>query len=68
MLLHINKFIDRVKNMESRGLRDLAMSRTEAMDLHADITKLLVIVQDLHEQRQQNTGPATDIEVDGGRF
>lgn len=67
MLLHINKFVDRVKNMEARALRELTMSRAEAQDLHADITRLLVIVQDLHEQRQ--SAPAeTSIEVDGGRF
>ena len=67
MLLHINKFVDRVKNMEARALRELTMSRNEAQDLHADITRLLVIVQDLHEQRQA-TATDTTLEVDGGRF
>lgn len=67
MLLHINKFVDRVKNMEARAMRELIMTRAEAQDLHADITRLLVIVQDLHEQRQ-STLTDTTIEVDGGRF
>ena len=70
MLLHINKFVDKLKAAEGRALRELTMSLAEARDLHADITRLLVIVQDLHEQRQQNTPPQTtgDIELDGGRF
>lgn len=67
MLLHINKFVERVKNMEARAMRELIMSRAEAQDLHADITRLLVIVQDLHEQRQ-SAPTGTSIEVDGGRF
>ena len=68
MLLHINKFVDKLKAAEGRALREVTMSLSEARDLHADITRLLVIVQDLHEQRQQNIADATDLEVDGGRF
>lgn len=68
MLLHINKFVDRLKAAEGRALREVTMSLSEARDLHADITRLLVIVQDLHEQRQQNITDTADLEVDGGRF
>ena len=68
MLLHINKFVDKLKAAEGRALREVTMSLSEARDLHADITRLLVIVQDLHEQRQQNIASTTDLEVDGGRF
>lgn len=68
MLLHINKFVDRLKTVEGRSLREMTMSLAEARDLHADITKLLVIVQNLHEQRQENLANSADIEVDGGRF
>lgn len=67
MLLHINKFVDKLKAAEGRALREVTMSLSEARDLHADITRLLVIVQDLHEQRQ-SAPTETSIEVDGGRF
>ena len=67
MLLYINKFVERLKAAEGRALREVTMSLSEARDLHADITRLLVIVQDLHEQRQQNP-TAASIEIDGGRF
>ena len=68
MLLHINKFIDRVRAAEGRASREVAMSLVEARDLHADITRLLVIVQDLHERQQATPTDAGTIEVHGGRF
>lgn len=68
MLLHINKFVDRVKSMDSRGLRELTMTRPEAQDLHADITRLLVIVQDLHERTQVTNTDRAEIQMDGGTF
>lgn len=68
MLLHINKFVDRLKVAEGRALRELTLSLSEARDLHADITRLLVIVQDLHEQKQANAAETVDLQVDGGSF
>ena len=70
MGIHINKFIDRVKAAESRSQRDLIMTVTEAKDLHADITKLLLALQALHEQQQiaPVADPVTSIEVSGGTF
>ena len=69
MLLHINKFVDRLKAAEGRALREVTMSLGEARDLHADITRLLVIVQDLHERQGSNTAETTgQVELDGGRF
>ena len=67
MLLHINKFLDRIRALEGRPQRELTMTLAEARDLHADITKILILLQDSHEQRQAAT-PATTLEVDGGRF
>jgi hypothetical protein len=69
--MHINKFIDRIKANESRGQRDFTMSMTEAKDLHADITKLLLSLQVLLEERQSaNTGDTQviDLQVNGGSF
>jgi hypothetical protein len=71
MSMHINKFIDRIKANESRGQRDFTMSMTEAKDLHADITKLLLSLQVLLEERQSaNTGDTQviDLQVNGGSF
>lgn len=69
MSLHINRFIDSVRAADSRGHRDLVMSMTDAKALHADITKLLLALQVLHEQNPPEGASASgDVEVDGGRF
>jgi hypothetical protein len=69
MSLHINKFIDRIKATESRGQRDFIMTINEAKDLHNDITKLLLNLQYLLDERQ-NSPPAqvVDVQVTGGSF
>ena len=70
MSLHINRFIDRIKAADSRQQRDLTMSMTDAKDLHADITKLLLALQTLHEQSTHTTTdkPTIELEVAGGTF
>jgi hypothetical protein len=70
MSIHINKFIDKIKATESRNLRDLTMSMTDARDLHADITKLLLAVQALQERGQAAapTANVISVEVEGGTF
>ena len=67
MSLHINRFIDRLKAADARRQRDLVMSITDARDLHADITKLLLAVQELQE-RQSPAPTATEIQIEGGSF
>jgi hypothetical protein len=68
-MLHINKFIDRIKAAESRSQRDLIMTINEARDLHGDITKLLLSLQVLREQSTATpVEPIANIEVAGGSF
>jgi hypothetical protein len=72
MSLHINKFIDLVKACESRSQRDVTMSISDAKNLHADITKLLLRMQAIQDAviEQQSTvdsGPIT-VEIQGGSF
>ena len=67
MSLHINRFIDSLKAAESRGQKDLIMPMRDAKDLHGDITKLLLA---LEQSRQQHTTVNEPIEVvlSGGSF
>lgn len=66
MSLHINRFIDRVKAAESRQQRDVTLTINEARDLHADITRLLLALE------QALTTPpnsqVVDISMSGGTF
>ena len=49
MTIHLQKFVDRVRGHEARGARDFVMSMTDAKDLHADITRLMLELHDLRE-------------------
>ena len=70
MSLHIHRFIDLIKATESRGQRDLHMTLRDAKDLHADITKLLVTLEEL--RRNTSTAPVTpeitEVQIAGGSF
>lgn len=66
MSLHINRFIDSLKAQESRGSKDFLMSMRDAKDLHADITKLLLVVNELRD-RLQNEEVIT-VELTGKAF
>jgi hypothetical protein len=67
MSMHINRFVDRIKATESRGQKDFTMSMNEARDLHADITKLLLALQQVRETAPQDTTTVV-MEMDGGKF
>ena len=67
MSLHINKFVDSIKAHEARGQRDLTMSLRDAKDLHTDITKLLLTVEELRRQQVAQSEPVV-VELTGGNF
>jgi hypothetical protein len=67
MSLHINRFIDLIKAQESRGGRDITLSLRDAKDLHADITKLLLVLESLR-QTAQAQGEVIKVELTGGTF
>jgi len=67
MSLHINRFIDSIKAAESRGQKDLIISMRDAKDLHGDITKLLLVLeQSRREQASQNE--PIEVVLSGGSF
>ena len=67
-MLHINRFLDRLQQCESRRQRDIVLTVAEARDLHADITKLLLAIEDLRERQNTTTTEITEIQVEGGSF
>ena len=67
MSLHINRFIDSIKAAESRGQKDLVIPLRDAKDLHGDITKLLLALeQSRREQASQNE--PIEVILSGGSF
>jgi hypothetical protein len=67
MTLHINRFIDLIKAQESRGARDIVMTLRDAKDLHGDITKLLLVIETLREQKPAEE-QVVRVEITGGTF
>jgi len=69
MSQHINRFIDRLRQAENRQQRDIVISISDARDLHADITRLLISLQTLQEQATKtNNTEAVQVEIGGGQF
>ena len=69
MSLHINRFVDRLRGFEARGQREFTMSITDAKDLHADITRLLLSLTELQTQVvAQKQDQTIEIEMHGGSF
>jgi hypothetical protein len=69
MTIHLQKFVDRVRGHEARGSKDFVMSMTDAKDLHADITRLMLELHDLREQAVITAEePVIRVQVGGGSF
>ena len=69
MSIHIQKFVERVQGFEARATKDFTMPMKDAKDLHADITRLLLSLNDLRQytmSAQQND--KITVEVEGGSF
>jgi hypothetical protein len=68
MSLHINRFVDAIKAAESRGQRDLTMNLRDAKDLHSDITKLLLTLEGMRNQKTLAKEESITVELSGGSF
>jgi hypothetical protein len=68
MSLHISRFLDRIRAAESRHQREITMSLTEARDLHTDITRLLMQLNESKTASNQESPSVTRIEIQGGAF
>ncbi len=64
-MIHINRFIDKLKFFESKNSKDFIMPLSEAKGLHTDITKLLISLHTINEKTEDNTPQSNDM-VDGG--
>jgi hypothetical protein len=68
MSLHINRFIDSIKAHEARGQRDFSMTLRDAKDLHSDITKLLLKINELQDRLTAADSVVVQVDLDGGSF
>jgi hypothetical protein len=68
MSQHINRFIDRLRQAENRQQRDLVLTIADARDLHADITRLLLTLEQSRQQTMTKVEEPQEIQVSGGTF
>jgi hypothetical protein len=68
-VIHLQKFIDRVQGADARGLRDISISVTDAKAMHAEITRLLLDLENLKRNVvQQPKDEVIQVAVSGGSF
>lgn len=66
MMMHINRFMDKMTVADSKQNKDLVLPMTDARGLRDDIARLLL---DLHElSKNKNQNEVIQVEVKGGSF
>jgi hypothetical protein len=69
MTVHLQRFVDRVRGFEARGAKDFTMSMSDAKDLHADVTRLLLELQKFKEQTSKEPkNEVVQVSMNGGTF
>lgn len=67
--LYINRFIDKLQQLELKGSRDFVCTIQEAKNLHNDITRLLIDLDNAKNTTTTTVETQTiQVEVDGGSF
>ena len=64
-MIHIQRFVERLQGFDARGSKDFSMSMRDAKDLHADITKLLLVLQN---NQTNNADEVIEVQITGGKF
>lgn len=68
MTLQLQKLINRVRMSDARGERNLMLSITEAKDVVAEITLLMLQLESFRSTQQSSEGTVQDVRVSGGSF
>ena len=61
-MIHIQRFLDRLKMLQDQNAKEITMSIHEANKLHNDLNKLLL------ELKGKTQEPVTEVELDGEKF
>lgn len=70
LTLHIKKFNDKVRLLNSANQKQLVLTAQEARSLHSDIQDLLIYCTSLNKQISLSAKqePVINIQIDGGQF
>ena len=64
-MIHIQRFIERLQGFDAKGSQNFTMTMRDAKDLHADITKLLLVLQD---KQTNSLDEVIEVQITGGKF
>ena len=64
-MIHIQRFIERLQGFDAKGSQNFIMTMRDAKDLHADITKLLLVLQN---KQTNNADEVIEVQITGGKF
>jgi hypothetical protein len=68
-MLHLQKFVERIRGHEARGGKDFVMPMSDAKGMAADITQLLLELRTYQEQAiASKQDEVIQIQVAGGSF
>jgi len=62
-MVHINSFLDKLRIADSKRSNNITLTMTEAKNLHTDITKLLLALQELHENKSSQDDEIIEVTV-----
>ena len=69
MSIHLQKFIERVRNNDARGGKDFVMPMKDAKGMAADLTELLLELRTLQQAALNGqTDQVIELKIDGGKF
>jgi len=66
--LHLQKFIERIRGHDARGVKDFVMPMVDAKGMHADLTELLLELKQLKESAATSKNDIVEFKIDGGKF
>lgn len=65
-MIHVNHFIESLRAAQARGLKDMTIKTSDAIGLHADITRLLMEIRQL--KAADVAAKNTNATLAGGEF
>lgn len=68
-MLHLQKFIDRIRGHDARGSKDFIMPMADAKGMAADLTQLLLELRTYQEQAVKGKEEEViQVNINGGSF
>ena len=68
MSIHLQKFIERIRGHEARGVKEFVMPIADAKGMAADLTELLLELNQLKTEKLSGSQEIVQIKLTGGGF